>query len=618
MSKIAISNNNLPEIIAYLENRDVSQLKPLKLAFLRNITLEPIQPYLSFGFGQLGYNVNYYFSLYDNALQLTNDENSDIYQFFPEITIIAMDLQTLCPDLWWRFCELDQKDIIKNSNYIINYISQIIISIRSVDKKMIILLHNFPVPTHPSYGIYDSQSSFGQVKTIRKLNTELSDLIQQWSDVYLIDLDLIQSKLGAENLYDLRYWHIGRAPYTKELYIALVDEYKKCLRSLKGKTKKCLALDLDNTLWGGILGEDGLQGIQLGHTYPGSAYCDLQRVVLNLYHRGVILAICSKNNHNDVIEALNHHPDMILHEKHFSIIKANWNNKADNLLAISEELNIGLDSIVFIDDSDFEINLIKKILPEVSTYQLTGDPAYFAALLSQITVFDSLSSTTEDKNRSKMYHSQSKRKETKSQFSDLTAYYRSLEIKVTIKLADEFSITRITQLIQRSNQFNLTTKRFTESELKIKMSSNESDVFYLEMTDRFGRHGIVGTAIIDYFEKEAVIISFLVSCRVIGYGVAVVLLNTILLASRAKGMKSVIGKYIKSSKNQLVENFYPENDFIPVDAIEIDTKQFKYELFKNYDKVPDYYSYINYPELEDGRETKTSVEPDFLSSNRRD
>src|SRR5208283_1351889 len=245
-----------------------------------------------------------------------------------------------------------------------NYITSVLNEIRKNTNAMI-LLNNFEIPVFTSLGICDYQDRNGQVNILRKLNDNLLDIIKNYSGSYIVDMDLLKSTIGYLHFNDNRYWHIGKAPLTVEASKLIAKEYMKFIRALKGTGKKCLVLDCDNTLWGGIIGEDGMHKIEIGNTYPGSAYREFQQAILNLYNRGVMLSICSKNNERDVLDVIESHPDMVLRREHFVSINVNWNDKVKNLMEIATELNIGLASLVFIDDSDFEIECIRKMLPEI-------------------------------------------------------------------------------------------------------------------------------------------------------------------------------------------------------------------------------------------------------------
>jgi HAD superfamily phosphatase (TIGR01681 family) len=267
-----------------------------------------------------------------------------------------------------------------------------------------VLLNNFPLPAEPTLGILDAQSSAYHTGTILRLNAELLREAGEANDVSVVDFMRIFAAYGSTNFVDERYWHIARAPLAQKALVPLGTEYGKFVRALRGKAKKCLVLDADNTLWGGIVGEDGLAGIKLGPTYPGSAFVALQREILNLHDRGVILALCSKNNEADVLEVLRDHPDSLLKEEHFSARRINWDDKVTNLRRIAAELNIGLDSMVFVDDNPFEAEFVREQLPEVAVLALPPNAfASYRSLLSRPGYFDALTFTAEDRRKNAMY-----------------------------------------------------------------------------------------------------------------------------------------------------------------------------------------------------------------------
>ena len=282
---------------------------------------------------------------------------------------------------------------------------------------------------------------------------------------------------GKDKYRDMKRWYLAKQPFSTSFMPLLSREFMRNMLPLSGKNKKCLVLDLDNILWGGIVGEDGLENIHIGETAQGRAYLHFQREVLSLYNRGIILAINSKNNASEAIRVLDEHPDMILRKKHFSAIRINWDNKADNIKSIAQELNIGTDSMVFMDDSPEERELVRVSLPEVLVPFVSRDPAGLVAALQALPVFDSPNVTSEDRGRAGFHADESKRVQTQNSFSDITDFYRVLEIKVFIGKADKFTIPRISQLTMRTNQFNLTTRRYSSEEITFFSSSEEYAVF---------------------------------------------------------------------------------------------------------------------------------------------
>ena len=345
-------------------------------------------------------------------------------------------------------------------------ITNILTGIRKQTDGMI-LWHGFEIPLYPGLGIWDSQIPAGQAGVIPELNNFLRTALRSVPNAYYVDLNLCLARVGGKAFYDERYWHIGRAPYSREALCEIASEDFKFIRSLKGKSKKCLVLDCDNVLWGGIIGEDGLSGIKLGKTYPGSPYYEFQQEVVNLYNRGILIALCSKNNAEDVWEVFRTHPDMVLKEKHIAAAEINWEDKATNLKKIAANLNIGLESLVFVDDSEFEVNLVRGAIPEMTVLHFPKDKTVeYRNMLASCGLFDTLTVSAEDRERGVMYQAEAQRKQLQSQALDLETYLKSLEMVIEVKFADDFTLPRIAQLTQKTNQFNLTTRRYSEADIK--------------------------------------------------------------------------------------------------------------------------------------------------------
>jgi FkbH-like protein len=320
-------------------------------------------------------------------------------------------------------------------------------------------------------------------------------------------------------------------------------------------------------LWGGIIGEDGLPGIKLGKTHPGSAYYEFQQEILNLFNRGIILAVCSKNESEDVLQVFRNHPDMLLKEKHIAAFKVNWEDKPANLRRIAQELNIGLDSLVFVDDSQFEADLVRTALPEVEVIHLPENRAVeYKYILASCGLFDTLALSEEDKNRGAMYKAEAARKELLSTTTDMKTYLSSLEMQLEIRFPDTFSTPRVAQLTQKTNQFNLTTRRYSESNIREFLEASNSDVILLKVRDKFGDYGIVGACILRYDEVTALIDSFLLSCRVIGRGVEEAFLAEALKLAAQKNCQIVVGEYYASAKNAQVKDFYVKQGFQRITA----------------------------------------------------
>ncbi len=561
MSKENLSYSEIVKFVARIE-KESHNYNLFKIAFLRNITIDPLIPYLKYYCYNDNIELKTWMGDYDLILQEVLNPKSKLYEFSPDLIIICIKPENITKKLYEKFALLKKEEIDDEINRITDFIENLLNIIRKKTNANI-LIHNFEIPIFPSYGILDYQEKNKQLFTFRKINELILDIINKFSATYIIDVDLIQSKIGYLNFFDRRYWYIGKAPYTRLAYKYITLEYMKFIRAITGKNKKCLVLDCDNTLWGGTIGEEGINKIKIGTTYPGSCYQDFQKSILNLYNRGILLALCSKNDEKNVIEILKNHPDMILREKNFVSMKINWNDKPSNIKEIALDLNISLDSIVFVDDSEFEINMVNKLLPQVETILLSKDPSSYSDTINSIGLFDTINISEEDKKRSEMYKTDTKRKEALSNITsqNIEDYLKYLEMEVIINYADDFTIPRISQLTQKTNQFNLTTKRYSESIIKKYSKSSDINVFYLRIKDRFGDMGIVGVVIVKYNSVNAVIDTFLLSCRVIGRNIEKLLLVTCIQAAKQKNCKEIIGIYVPTEKNQSIKGFYENNGF---------------------------------------------------------
>jgi FkbH-like protein len=337
-------------------------------------------------------------------------------------------------------------------------------------------------------------------------------------------------------------YYMGRFGFSDSFLPAIADVYMAYIKALKNQTRKCIVLDLDNTLWGGVLGEEGFQGIKLGKEPPGNAYLDFQRLLLSYYNRGIILAINSNNNFADAIRVIREHPYMLLREKHFAAMRINWENKAQNMIELAEEINVGLASLVFVDDMPQNREQIRRTLPEVLVVDLPPSPFLYKSTFEKLNDFNVLSLTEEDRHRGEMYYSQKSRETLRKSKVSLSDFLISLQMKIVIKPADGFSLPRIAQLVNKTNQFNLTTRRYTDIEIT-KMAENEKEygVLGLSVTDRFGDEGLVGAAIIRKTPDAWNIDSFLMSCRVIGRGVETAFLAKIVTIARTTAFPTSSG-----------------------------------------------------------------------------
>jgi len=547
-----------------LNVKDYDSLPPMRIVVLRNITIEAIESFIRYFALDLGFNATVRFGQYDNIFQEATSEENELIAS-SDCIFLFTHLENLSKTLVSKFPKLSSKQIAREIDRIDNYVTSILSGIRKKTNSMI-LWHGFLASIYPNLGIADNLIERGQNDVILELNENLRKALRSYRSSYYVDMTLCLERVGYTDFCDDRYWHIGGAPYGKEALIEIAREDMKYIRASTGKSKKCVVLDCDNTLWGGIVGEVGIERIKLGPEYPGSPFYDFQQELVNLYNRGIILTICSKNNEEDVWEVFEKHPNMILKKTHIATSRINWNDKASNIIEIAEEMNIGVDSLVFLDDSEFEINLVKQAIPDISVIHLPANTAARSrATLSSCGLFDSLTFSEEDKRRGEMYKGDMRRKEIKRKAVNLESYLESLEMTLEIKFSDDLSIPRIAQLTQKTNQFNLTTKRYTEADIEGYHKSKDVDVVYLYLEDRFGSLGIVGVSIVKYQDECALIDTFLLSCRAIGRDVESVLLDYLCRLAKNRKANKIVGEYIPSSKNKQVSDFYELHGFRQVD-----------------------------------------------------
>jgi len=367
--------------------------------------------------------------------------------------------------------------------------------------------------------------------------------------------------VGHERSHHPKTWHMGSMRIGETALPALARYSMRYVKALMGLTKKCVVLDLDGTLWGGIVGESGAEGIALGPGAPGVEYVEFQRALLDLTRRGVLLAVCSKNNPEDALPVIRSHPHMVLREEHFAAMRVNWNNKADNIAEIAEELNIGLDSLVFIDDNPNECELIRQLLPEVMTVELPRDPSLYRRMLEDMSDFDLLALTAEDEKRVARYQANAKRRVERGAAASLDEYLRSLQIQAEIGLASPEALGRLVQMFNKTNQFNLTTRRYQAEDVSRFLKSTTHRVYGLRVADRFGDHGLVGTAVVRAEDGAWRIESLLMSCRVMGLGVETAFLHRICADAAERSVPRLVGEYVPTRKNVPVKSFYGDHGF---------------------------------------------------------
>lgn len=531
-----------------------------RVALLGSFTLEPLVPLVQARAYLSRLAPECYVGGFNAWQSEALDSESGLWHFAPDVIILAVRPEELVPRLVFDFAALAPADIQVELERAQNALASFFDAVRARTTARLVV-HNFPAPPFPTLGILDANRADGQASAFADLNARLRAAIREQRDIWILDAARLQAEWGYARWFDARLWALAKLPLSAAAQGRLADESVRFLRAFYGASKKVLALDLDNVLWGGILGEDGLDGIQLGVEYPGSAYVDFQRAVLDLYHRGVLLTIVSKNDEADALNALAQHPAMLLRPHHFAARRINWQDKAENLVSLADELNLKLDSFVFADDSAVEVSRVREALPAVLTLQVTGEPAARAAWLRGLGVFDTLAFSAEDRARGELYAQEAERTRLRASMTTLQDFLTSLDMELTILPLDAKTLDRAAQLTQRTNQFNLTTRRYTTADLARLCEMPGVDIRLAQLHDRFGDSGIIGLAITRADGVKTTLDTFLLSCRVVGRGVEVAFLAFLLQEARALGQREMVAEYIPTRKNQLAANFLAEQGF---------------------------------------------------------
>jgi len=527
-----------------------AQLLKCRLAILRSFTVEPVVPMLRAAALAAGIDLTVQVGEFNTYAQEILDPGSKLYKFQPDVVILAVQTRDIAPGLWETWADGQAAPAS---------FGELIAAFRQQSNASLVV-HNLELPAHPSHGVLDAQRD-GQARAIRRFNDELQAIAAGANGVYVLDYDNLVARHGRERWHDERKWLTVRLPIRAEHLGALASEWLRFLHPLTGRTGKVLVTDLDNTLWGGVIGEEGMNGIEIGREWPGAAYYALQRVMLDLTRRGVLLAIASKNNHEDAMRALESHSGMLLRPEHFSAMRLNWNDKAASLREIAAELNVGLDSLVFIDDNPAERERIRQELPEVTVIELPEDPLGYARALRECPMFERLALSSEDAERARLYAEQRQREQLQQSANNLEEYYHSLAQKVEIAPVSEETLARTVQLINKTNQFNLTTRRYNEAEVAAMAATPGCAVYTVRVADRFGDNGLVGVCITRRSNATCEIDSFLLSCRVIGRTVETAVLAYLAAENRARGVEALEGWFLPTRKNSPAEAFYRNHGF---------------------------------------------------------
>ena len=551
-------------LTCYEKIRGQVPLAQTRIAFLRSITLEPLIPILRSAALVEGIDAVVHVGQFNSYAQEILDPNSAVYSFKPDIAVWAIQTRDVAPELWDGYADLSAADAQDSVDRVLESFSVWLRKFRERSNASVVI-HNLEKP-NASLGVLDAQRKSNQLGAIEQINSGLRAVCGEHRGAYVLDYEALIAQHGRARWHDEGKWLMMRMPFAPDSMLPMVGEWLKFIHPLTGTICKVLAVDLDNTLWGGVLGEDGTDGIKLGTEYPGALYRSFQRTILDLHQRGILLAVCSKNNPQEAMDALENHPGMLLRPEHFAALRINWQDKAKNLREIAAELNLGIDSIAFFDDNPVERELIRSELPEVKVIAVPDHVQGYSQALRGCPYFERLTLSAEDQGKNKQYQEQGERSKLAQSAGSLEDFFRSLKQEVMIEKVTPESVGRIAQLTQKTNQYNVTSRRYTERQIEEFASRPDCDVYSVRVRDRFGDNGIVGVLITRIEDDICEIDTFLLSCRVIGRTIETVMLGFLTDMSKAHGASVLQGWFIPTKKNAPVKDLYASHKFQPVET----------------------------------------------------
>ena len=521
-------------------------------AILSNITVFQLKEILEVTLRSAGIPITATVGDFDNIVQDTVRYSSS------DLVVIFWETCNLVDGLQYRIETMDdrqRKELVQRIK------GEFDLVCNQLEQTSLVLFNRFSV------GAFNQASPANTA--LDTLVTELNAYVEANlpSNFRLIDPVRIEQHIGFGQSYNLRNYYSSKALYSVDFMRGYATAVSPYIRSASGRSKKVLIFDCDNTLWKGILGEDGYDGIDMSiGSRSGRYYHEVQAIAYGLSREGILLAICSKNNAGEVEDVFEHHPDALLRKTHFAAMRINWADKATNIREISEELNVGLDSMVFVDDSPFEADIVRQQLPDVTVLQVPEKLHEYPRLLrDNAGLFYNLSTSEEDRNKTAMYRAQAERSTAKSAFANLQDYLASLGLQVTVYKDDIDQLARLSQLSLKTNQFNLTTQRYTEADMVRFIKSDNHTVFSFDVADKFGDYGITGLSIIltDAASGTATIDTLLMSCRIIGRNIELAFMNYLVAHLEQQGITTLHARYIETPKNTQVGEFYPTCSFQP-------------------------------------------------------
>ncbi len=529
---------------------------PVRVAILSSFTIDTLVPYVDLECRALNLEPHTYVAPFNSWEREMLGQGSGLEKFEPHIVFLAAAADDLIPSL-----AIPDADLTASSGSAVDRLLTAASRFTSWSSALLVV-HGFQTAFRDTLGPASSRLGPSRAEIINDLNAALADGLRSLPRSYFLDVaDLIaRRRQGAVDNPKLR--HLASMRFGEPVLRDIANGYAQYIAPLMGRTRKCVVLDLDNTLWGGIVGEDGPHGIRLGDTSPGSEFREFQQFLLSLTRKGILLAVNSKNNETDVMEVFRTHDAMVLREENFCAVRINWDSKASNMLSLAAELDIGLDSFVFVDDNETERALMRQAHPQILTPEMPKDPARYRETLETLPELQVLTITDEDRSRTRQYLERRQRGQLRRAAPTPEGYLASLEITAAIDRASERTLPRVHQLFQRTNQFNLTGVRYEPGLLAARNADSGWRIYVTHVSDRFGDHGLVAAAVVRAEAEEWTIENFVMSCRVIGYGIEDVLLAHVAGDARAANAQRLSGAIVTLPKNAPARDFFARNRFL--------------------------------------------------------
>lgn len=539
-------------------------LQELRVALLSTCTLDFVRPFLVVEGARAGLHLAPWFGPFGQIEQQVGDPGSGLYAARPDVLVICLRPDDVVPDAMIRPLARGAAPIAQALEEQVERLVRSVAQFRARSTAPV-LVANFAEPALLPLGVFDANVGDTLTYALAAANASLRARLSAMPSVTVWDLAGLVRRVGTGRWTDRRLWAMARVPVAAAHQPALAAHLARSIRATQRPPAKCIVLDLDNTLWGGVIGDDGIGGIQLGDDHPGSVFKDLQRRLLALADRGILLAVVSKNDAPVAEEVFRRHPDMLIRWEDLAATRINWEPKSGNIRAIAKELNIGSDQLVFFDDNPVEQAEVRLNAPEVMVAPVPNDPLRYAEVLDALPWFDQVAISEEDRKRTLLYRERREREEAEHAFDSIDDFLASLDMSAEVGLLGDETLGRIAQLIGKTNQFNLTTRRHTTSELAAMAADPRTIVGWIRVADRFGDQGLVAIGIMRCDGDRGVMDSFLMSCRVMNRRVEHALMAYLAEHARRLGVRELLGEYLPTPKNGMVREFYPGLGFTAVD-----------------------------------------------------